>query len=51
MQLVADDMKNLEPLLTCSFGLHARTDRISIIFDYRQRGEEQSFLQRWCPYS
>lgn len=51
MQLVADDMKNLEPLLTCSFGLHARTDWISIILDYRQRREEQSFLQRLCPYN
>lgn len=51
MQLVADDMKNLEPLQMCSFGLHARTDSISIILGYRQRGEEQSFLQRLSPYN
>lgn len=51
MQLVADDMKNLEALLAFSFGLHARTGCISIILGYRQRGEEQSLLQRWCPFS
>lgn len=51
MQLVADDTKNLEPLLTFSFGLHTRTGCISIILGYRQRGEEQSLLQRWCPFS
>lgn len=43
MQLVADDTKNLELLLTCSFGLLARTDCISIILEHRQRERNKAF--------